>query len=412
MGDHRSSYYSMSAIDRLFQNEKFLSIIGHQIKFLDFVYPKDHRIAIFSSLYGKGYGDNSRFLFEKLRQIYGKEMLFFWLSSDKSLVDHLNDKYATKCAVYLYSVEGFKLLLKSKFVFSSYLGDYIPGIRFSKKTIVFHLHHGIPLKNILGEDKHLNAADSRKIKKYINKNIAYWVCSSKIEKTSIQMCSGLSPDKVLITGSPRNDYFIDQINNPTSDLGNLFPFLKKTIVLYAPTWRPNEVVKFFPFPDVDIEKLITILEKTDAYLLIRGHLADDILQWNGKMNYDGVKGNRIILANRELFPDVQELLPFVDIIISDYSGIWVDYLLSNKPIIFIPYDIKKYEEDPGLLFDYNAITPGPKVYNFTEFLLELEEYLINPSKDAERRVLIKNLFHKYDDGLAYERIFRLIQNCK
>lgn len=88
----------------------------------------------------------------------------------------------------------------------------------------------------------------------------------------------------------------------------------------------------------------------------------------------------------------------------------MDYLLLDRPIVFVPYDLAAYENSPGLLYDYDYITPGPKVYKFRDMVREIDDYASNPSKDSERRNHIKLMFHKYDDGMAYRRIYELVKN--
>ena len=136
---------------------------------------------------------------------------------------------------------------------------------------------------------------------------------------------------------------------------------------------------------------------------------DDINRLHGEIDFGHFRGNRIIVVNRDTIGEVQEILPYVDILISDYSGVWVDFLLVDRPIIFVPYDIESYKQEPGLLYDYDMITPGPKVDSFQEFLTAIDVSLGNPEIDSDRRMRIRDMFHKYDDGLAHERIFDLMR---
>ena len=65
--------------------------------------------------------------------------------------------------------------------------------------------------------------------------------------------------------------------------------------------------------------------------------------------------------------DVYTFLSEVDILITDYSSIYFDYLLWERPIIFFPYDLEYYrDEDRGLIFEYDEYTPGPKIFNAKE----------------------------------------------
>ena len=77
--------------------------------------------------------------------------------------------------------------------------------------------------------------------------------------------------------------------------------------------------------------------------------------------------------------DINEILPAVDLLITDYSGIYLDFLLCDNPVMFIPYDLKQYQTElRGLLFDYDLFTPGSKIDTLKNFIKEGQIYLDNP----------------------------------
>ena len=156
--------------------------------------------------------------------------------------------------------------------------------------------------------------------------------------------------------------------------------------------------KLFP-----IDRLNALLEKYDAYFLYRSHFNTD-----ESKAIDGYE--RIKSASSREFLDPQPLLYYSDIMITDYSGIYFDYLLMDRPIIFYNYDIESYKTHRGLIMNYEDNTPGPKVNNQSDLLNAIEEYLINPDKDKEFREEIKKKFHKYEDGKACERTYELIKS--
>ena len=82
--------------------------------------------------------------------------------------------------------------------------------------------------------------------------------------------------------------------------------------------------------------------------------------------------------------------------------------MLDKPIIFFPYDYKKYTSDIGFYFDYEDFTPGSKAYNFNQ-LIDCLKYSLN-SKDEfkEKRKEVRDFCFKYKDGRSSERIFELI----
>lgn len=379
-------------------------------KLLDFLWPKDNNLLVFSGHMGQKYSDNSKFLFQKFVENYSDEFQIVWITCNKSLVETLNLNQSKRFhVIYQYSLTGILTLFRAKVIFYMMGEIDIPFFSFSRKTVTIQLWHGIPIKRIgsarVGSDNWRSS-----LARLLNiSSYTFWISSSAIDRNSTALCVGLPIDRVVVTGYPRNDYLIE--HKKTLPLDNLtrFPYLQKKIILYAPTWRGETKAQFFPFDDFSFEDISAFLEANDAYLLLRGHWADDLSTRNIKIKDKAVSEVRVIAATQDMFEDVQELLPFVDILISDYSGIWVDYLLLDRPLIFVPYDLEEYEYKHGLLYNYNQITPGPKVSTNREFIEALQVYIRDPRKDSEKRECIKKIFHQYEDGLSYKRIYDLVK---
>lgn len=397
-------------LKRILELPEFSRILRPLFRVLDFLWPKDRGLIVFTGGRHAPYADNSRYLFEKFLEEYSDEFDICWITPARELLtDSEIEENIRNYMVYQYSINGLVTLLRARTVFFSWGFSDLPGTDFSKRTIMIQLWHGIPIKGI----GRLNKRPSKKastsmIRKW--SRFAYWISSSAVDRNSIALCTELPMEKVKITGYPRNDHLIDHRNSRDSRLLDRFPFLDKTVILYAPTWRPDNRVEFFPFDDFRMDELASFLEENDSYLILRGHLVDDVLALNGTLDFNSFESNRVVVLNRDKVRDVQDILPYVDVLISDYSGIWVDFLLLDRPIIFVPYDLESYEKNEGLLYDYSEITPGPKVLKFYEFLDALRNYIVNPRHDSVARCRIKRVFHEFEDGMAYSRIRLLIMD--
>lgn len=86
-------------------------------------------------------------------------------------------------------------------------------------------------------------------------------------------------------------------------------------------------------------------------------------------------GTHIHFMNEDVIEDIALWLNCFDVLITDYSSIYLDYLLLNKPIIFLPYDQKEYLRKRGMNFPYGKVTPGPKPESQKEFLNCVEKAL-------------------------------------
>jgi CDP-glycerol glycerophosphotransferase (TagB/SpsB family) len=234
---------------------------------------------------------------------------------------------------------------------------------------------------------------------------------------------GQNRDALIVTGYPRNDPLMDppvryqqEWNNFTC--GNSFD----TVILYAPTKRLTKrwesPVELFPFDDYSLPELSEYLTKYNALLCIRLHPSDmkRLNQVNVPIRYKKlddklqqmVECDNIDLAGVDEFNHANKLLPFVDVLVTDYSSIYHDFLLLDRPILFIPYDYNQFEQKIGFKYDYYSNLPGPIVNSFQDFLNHIDT--IQNKGDlhqTDRRELLDKI-HTYKDDKSSERVTGLI----
>ena len=133
--------------------------------------------------------------------------------------------------------------------------------------------------------------------------------------------------------------------------------------------------------------------KYNIHFLLRTHAIDskiskDELQIDPKLS----EHSNIHYFPSELLPDELEVANGIDLIITDYSGIYIDFLLIDKPVLFYPYDLDNYKKYRGLMFDYDLVTPGPKIHTQKEFIVEMKKLLSEPKYFQKERMLIKKMF--------------------
>jgi len=114
-------------------------------------------------------------------------------------------------------------------------------------------------------------------------------------------------------------------------------------------------------------------------------------------------------ANNDI--DIQHMLLDCDILLTDYSSVYFDFLLLDRPIIYLPYDFEEYKNARGFLYDdFDNITCGDKVFTQKEFIESIKNNIENPAKDHKLRAAVTQRFHQYNDGQARERLFNFIKN--
>lgn len=384
----------------------FRSIIKLFFIVAEYIVLKDKNLIVFGGPQGDRYADNCKYLFEYL--LSKQEFNCYWISQNINLLNSVDEKLRDRLLLP-NSIQSLWLFLKASTVIIAYSRtDVAPYYLSSKRKNVINLWHGIPLKNIgfldakiIHNEKRIRYLDKER------KNYSYFVTSSEIESYIQATAFRLSYDQIWLTGLPRNDGLAKNINKNVREL--ITPDKQAKLVLYAPTFRDgNRTTEFFPFADKDLYVLATFLNKHNIYLLIRAHSNERNKLAEMIELHDELK-DRLIFVGQDRFADVNDLLPAVDILITDYSGIFFDFLLLERPIIFIPYDYEEYVRDRGgFVLDYFKYTPGDKVYTQHDLLLSLEKYLLEPEKDSERRKMVCDLFHHYQDGMACERIYQKI----
>ncbi len=339
----------------------------------------------------KYFNGNIQYLFEYLESS-SPGFLYFFYTKNKTVYKELCKKYQGKI-LYAYHPRTFFRFLQAKILLiATGMDDFFPyHIPRNKKVI--NLWHGIPIKNIGYFIPGVDTSTFRDFPKVLD---AFCV-SSQFDGKIMQKAFRINKKTVFISGLPKNDF----IRMDHSLFLRQNPIFTKKVILYAPTFRddektPKSLDELFP-----LNQLQKLLEKQDAHFYIRHHLnsaENDIL-----LDFD-----RIHSASSALFPDPQPLLYFTDILITDYSGIYFDFLLLDRPIIFYNYDFETYRKKRGFLYDYEENTPGPKIQKKENLLPAIEHYLQHPEKDKAHRLSVRNKFHQFTDGKACERIFQKI----
>lgn len=363
---------------------------------------KDKRIALFF-LTEKYYYDNSKYLFEYMRGKEDFKSILF--TANKSLYTTLQEKFPGK-VVYAWSIKGFFLFLRTKNVIISYgisAAPFFPYYLHEKCKRVIYLGHGIPMKKMGVQTR----VWQKYGKRYQLQKYSYMAACSPLEQIMHGAGFNIDMNHVWVSGLPRNDYLLSAQKEEA--IIEKHPYLNQKVILYAPTWREEtQSAEFFPFQDFDSEQLDAFLEKEQAYILVRGH-KEDIKRADELSRFDVSKMKRVIKADQELFPDVYEVLPYVDVLITDYSSIWIDYLLLDRPVVFIPYDLEEYKKTKGLFLDFEKNAPGYKAGSFSEFVNQISTYLNHPQEHANWRKEICDMYHTHQDADSSKRIYHLIK---
>lgn len=261
------------------------------------------------------------------------------------------------------------------------------------------LWHGTGFKNILLHNNHetnkgVKSIFSRSfmLKAFLKKTILI-TATSQMEKVRRQ--KAFQSENVIITGSPRNDYF----NQKSFDRGS------QKIILYAPTFR-KYASELELFNEEEWHSLNELMKRQNSIFIIKKHPADKSLKVpNGYSNIRDVT---------KKVEDIEVLLGKADVLITDYSSISTDYVLTNRPIVFYTYDSERYlTTDRTMYYDLNEILPGPFAQSYNQLFELLTDLSWFYGENYQQKYSkFKHLLHKYDDGKSSERAFMEILKLK
>lgn len=349
----------------------------------------DSHIWLFSSTDNSHYNYNSRYLFEYVKENL-PEITPLFVINDPELRNSLSSKYGKQHFIETESIQGIRQALSAGVWFTS-AGLPAYGTGLHKKRLIINLWHGVPLKKIALLDPNLKKAARIYFKKIFSENYTCILTTSHELIPLMARSFAVSEDKIKVWGQPRNDGLF-QKNDCREILGQLFPDLPEytKTVLYAPTFRDYGQVQLFPFKDFDQKQLEAFLDEKNMLLFIRTHVAEQ----GSAAPY---LGKRIRFLGNEQAEDVTGILNIFDCLITDYSSIYIDYLLTDKPMIFLPYDRQQYLDGRGMNFDYDDVTPGPKPETFNDFLDAL-----SPKEDfwKSERTRVNRLFNEIQHPCA------------
>ena len=349
----------------------------------------DSHIWLFSSTDNSHYNYNSRYLFEYVKENL-PEITPLFVINDSELRNSLSSKYGKQYFIETESIQGIRQALSAGVWFTS-AGLPAYGTGLHKKRLIINLWHGVPLKKIALLDPNLKKAARIYFKKIFSENYTCILTTSHELIPLMARSFAVSEDKIKVWGQPRNDGLF-QKNDCREILGQLFPDLPEytKTVLYAPTFRDYGQVQLFPFKDFDQKQLEAFLDEKNILLFIRTHVAEQ----GSAAPY---LGKRIRFLGNEQAEDVTGILNIFDCLITDYSSIYIDYLLTDKPMIFLPYDRQQYLDGRGMNFDYDDVTPGPKPETFNDFLDAL-----SPKEDfwKSERTRVNRLFNEIQHPCA------------
>lgn len=391
-----------------------VKVIFYIFSTINYIYPKSKNKILFIS--SPDFTDNSFALFKYLIENNFKNKEYIWLVNNienKSLyhqmvlenIDIDPVLYKNIKILDKKSLKGMFAYIQSKYVYFTH--GFYTGMSISPYQKRINLWHGMPLKaigylNIHGDNSTIPRS-------------SFTLATSDLYQDIMSKVFALSLDNVFVTGQPRCNLLFEK-SNCLNKLGITRESYKK-IIFWAPTYRHSLDFKIkdglfnhhLPIlKENELEELNIYLKSIDTFMLIKLHPMDILNSYDFELftNIKVIKDRVLLEESCQLY----SLLSEVDILLTDYSSIYIDFLLLDRPIIFVIDDFEAYKNTRDFVFKKpEQYMPGHLVSTLKSLKTALNDIIINDSdKYAKKRKEFKKEFHKYENSFSK----RLIKNLK
>lgn len=268
-----------------------------------------------------------------------------------------------------------------------------------KNRKVLGLWHGVAFKNI--ESQMLSVSDSKM--QLIKNNAKLYdllIASSETDKRYMAKSFLVNEDIIDIIGLPRYELlkqsypFDEFVNWQKKKLSGIKA--DKKFVLYAPTFRENGASAFDQIDNKEWLLLNKILEESNSILGLRPHSYDNKTP---PLITEGM--DNIVWLGQDEFTESNLILQFVDILVVDFSSIWIDFLLLDRPIIGFAKDFVHYSnQERGFAYNFEDTFPDIFTHDFNELLACLSSLLI-VRNNIKKYTSAKDNFHQYPLGTSF-----------
>lgn len=272
-----------------------------------------------------------------------------------------------------------------------------------------YISHGYGTKASPGLEDLANP-NTMKIYKLLRENVDFVITLGKRDEEYFWKCDYLDQfkePKYVPLGLPRIDQLLDvkYREMQEKEIKEKYVARGKKVLLYCPTWRHYDTQKLFPMNKEDFSKLNQELEDIGWVMFYRPHYISSIFP------LDYIKGlSNIFLVDFQKEPSTQKILMATDALITDYSSIYVDYLVLNKPIMFMPFDLELYIKERGLVISFDNLieTPGPKVSTIKDIVNYLKDIDDGKDKYKSTREAAQRLYYDHLDGDSCKKVWDFI----
>lgn len=348
------------------------------------------RLIVFESV--PNLSDNSKAVFdEMIRRGMNKKYKFIWVVSNKDerLPKIKNVSYVDKTKrSYKSARRYYQRFAKVMISGNDYITPYRP------EQTAFYLCHGTSVKSIRS---YYNIPDS----------IDYIFVDGEETREMMAYETNFSLDRTIALGYPRNDI----LTKAPRDVKALFPNRSfEKIAVWYPTFRQHKnghtaTQKAIPFlgDEVKAAELNALAKENGILIVLKPHFAQDVSK------IKACDFSNIVFINDDFFVEHNtnsyEFIAGCDALISDYSSVYFDFLLCDKPMALVWVDYEEYKATTNFCLDMDYyMKAGEKIYTIKDFGAFLENLKNGTDPLKNERAEITKWANYSNDGKSSERV--------
>lgn len=353
----------------------------------------DHWWAFPVCVHNHLFSDNTRAVFEHVKHDPAIKKIILTRSK------HIETDGVNVITAPLHSYEGQSYLLRARQVFLRHGAKANIEYPLSDRLHNFHnLWHGIPLKRIGYAS--LDQADRLDKLAAENERLRSVIAASDVDRLAMTAAYWpLTFHDIWVTGLPRHDTILCPEAALSGDMRARAAHLKERLkgrrfLLFAPTFRADQENGYYRFSEEEVARLADWLERNDMMMGIREHMADKARLYSAQL-----RGPRFFDASERHYPDIELLYRHADMLLTDYSSCFIDFMLTGRPMASFAFDQHAYATaERGLFYEQEMVFPGPVCTDFASLMEGLEGLLEAPDEAARAAYDWKvRLFYKYRD---------------
>ena len=357
-------------LDLLAQN-----VLFSPLYLLSFAFPRGRKVVFGSGQHA--FNGNAKYLFLHLRD-HAPDLRAAWIAPTREVRDEVRALGLN--AFWRHEPAGLWWALTARlYVFNNRPND----IHFftSGRAKTLNLWHGVGLK-ALGfnsttaksrRDFNPHSLYRRLVRPWLYSRPTWFGSTAPLMSEHFASAFRIPKERCLEVGYTRSDHFF-------LDREALWRHLERTeppdvvafarslerydkVILYMPTYRDSRE-DFLATSGLDFARLDEAMRAQNALFIFKLH------PWTNLKLPDGASFPNLRFAPKA--SDVYPYLPFVHLLVTDYSSVYFDFLLLDRPVVLFAFDEERYKAaERDLILDFDTYMPGPRARTFDALLAQL-----------------------------------------